>query len=118
MDNIDKTDLTEKKAPLITKYTCTEAPEGYNFVIIQNNEKDQTYKESVDYSTFDGLSFIGNAGKTEETKYELLVAPGETKIVIMEANVQGFSSGASMSTQLFQGDKTLAVMCKTEENKA
>jgi len=36
----------------------------------------------------------------------------------MEANVQGFSSSASMTTQLFHGEKTLTEMCKTEENKA
>jgi len=40
MSDIDKTDLKEKKAPLITKFTCSQAPEGYNFVIIKNDDKE------------------------------------------------------------------------------
>ena len=115
MADIDKTDLADKKAPLITKYTCTKAPEGYNFVIIKNQDKEQKYKECVEYTTFEGLSFID---KPDESKYELTIGPGETKIVIMESKVQGFSSAASMTTQIFHGDTALTEMCKAEGDKA
>lgn len=50
--------MGEKRAPLITKYECNSAPEGYNFVIIENKEKEAIYKEQVEYTTADGLEII------------------------------------------------------------
>ena len=115
LPDIDKTDLSEKKAPLITKYTCDQAPEGYNFVIIKNDDKEQKYKESVNYSTFEGLTFVDHP---DQTSYELTVGPGETKIVLMEAKVQGFSTAASMTSQVFHGKAALTALCKSEGDKA
>ena len=39
---VAKTDFKENDppAPLITKYVCKDAPEGYNFTVIQNKSED------------------------------------------------------------------------------
>lgn len=38
LPGIVKTDMSKRGAPLITKYECNTAPEGYNYVIIQSND--------------------------------------------------------------------------------
>jgi hypothetical protein len=50
--------FAQKGAPNIVRYQCGKAPEGYNFVVIQNNEEEATYKENIEYTTFDGLVMV------------------------------------------------------------
>ena len=53
------------------------------------------YKESVEYSKFDGMEFLkpfsGNS-------YDLVVKPGEHKFVIIRVKVAGYSSSYSTSS--------------------
>ena len=58
MDDIQVTNMEEKRAPLITKYECNSATEGFNFVIIENKESEAVYKENVEYTTADGLEIV------------------------------------------------------------
>lgn len=74
---------------MITKYTGNEAPDGYNFVIVENKSSDQKFEEKMEYSTFEGLKIIGD----ETSKnYDLTVGPNDTQIVIMEAGFAGYGT--------------------------
>jgi len=42
--------MEKKGAPKIERYQCGKAPEGYNFVIVINNEEEATYKENLEYN--------------------------------------------------------------------
>lgn len=57
---VDKTDLKENDppAPLITKFVCKDAAEGYNFTVVQNKSADQKYAETMDYTTLRGLTIL------------------------------------------------------------
>ena len=98
------------------RYQCGKAPEGYNFVIIKNDEEEATYKENIEYTTFDGLEMVkldrpdSNITISSQS-YEIVVPPGEEKMVLIKASVEGFSSAARMSTSVFHGDKKLKQMC-------
>mmetsp|Transcript_3288 Transcript_3288/g.5459 ORF Transcript_3288/g.5459 Transcript_3288/m.5459 type:complete len:139 (+) Transcript_3288:1312-1728(+) len=79
---IQVSDMAKKRAPKIKRYQCGKAPEGYNFVLIVNDEREATYKEYLEYNTFEGLRMIpppqGNSKEMviEEQKYEVVVQPG------------------------------------------
>jgi hypothetical protein len=47
ISGVDKTDFlnNDPPAPLITKYVCKEAPEGYNFTLVENKSTNQQYEE-------------------------------------------------------------------------
>ena len=88
MDGVVKTTFEDRRAPMITKYECAEAPEGYNFIIVKNLEKEITYKENVYFNTFEGLEILDHE---EPNYYEMEVGPGETKTILIKANIVGFS---------------------------
>lgn len=98
------------------RYQCGKAPEGYNFVIIINNEEEAVYKENIEYTTFDGLQMVHPPRADPNItigaqSYEINVPPGQQKIVLIKASVEGFSSAARMSTSVFHGDRKLKEMC-------
>lgn len=41
----------------------------------------------------------------------MTVGPGEEKMILIKASVEGFSSAARMSTSVFHGEKKLKEMC-------
>jgi len=84
-------------APLITKYVCGDAPEGYNFTIVENKSTDQKFKETMEYSTLDGLKILGDE---ESKKYNLTVEPNDTKCIIFEAGFDGFGTQGRSGTQI------------------
>lgn len=114
-EDVEVKPMASKKAPLITRYECNQAPEGYNFVLVENEDPEARYRESVDYTTFEGLSilFLGS----EEHKYDLDVGPGETKIILMRAEIQGFNMAASMTATVLHGDNKLKQMCMDNDKK-
>ena len=105
--------MASKKAPLITRYECNQAPEGYNFVLVENEDPEARYRESVDYTTFEGLKILGS----DEHKYDLDVGPGETNIILMRAEIQGFNMAASMTSTVHHGDNKLKQMCIDNDKK-
>ena len=90
----EKTDFkaNDPPAPSITKYVCKDAPEGYNFTVIQNKSTDQKYTETMEYSKLDGLTILDAA---DPKKYELTAGPNETNLVIMEAGFDGFGTAGA-----------------------
>ena len=45
-----------------------------------------------------------------EKSYELIVPPGETKIILVKADIEGFSLAARMSSVIIWGDNKLREM--------
>ena len=107
--------MSDDNAPLITKYQETQAVEGYNFVLIKNEDVEQRYKETVKFADLVGLKLLHDPKSTE---YTLEVGPGESKMVIMEASLNGFSYSSSIAREVELGDSTLRKLCMTEDNKA
>ena len=52
------TDFADEGAPGVKKYSCSKSGEGYNWVLVKNDETDVTLVEDVKYPKFDGLSFV------------------------------------------------------------
>lgn len=50
--------MSDEGAPLIKKYSCSKTAEGYNFVIIINNEKDASVKEEHSFQKFENISLV------------------------------------------------------------
>jgi hypothetical protein len=42
--------MTEKNAPNISRYECSNANDGYNWILIDNQESETVYKEKGSYS--------------------------------------------------------------------
>lgn len=80
---------------MITKYICDDAPEGYNFTIVDNKSDDQKFKETMEYSTLDGLTILGDESSK---KYNLTAEPHETKCIILEAGFDGFGTSGKSGT--------------------
>lgn len=107
--------MSKKGAPLITRYECNTAPEGYNYVIIQNNDETAIFKESVEYIEFSGLTICGKQGSSN--KYELIVGPGGTQTVLMKAALTGFSATAQITQSIKHETSTLRRMCLEADKK-
>ena len=107
--------MRDDNAPLITKYQETQATEGYNFVLIKNEDEEQRYRETVSYTGLVGLKLLHDPNST---KYTLEVGPSESKIVILEASLNGFSYSSSIAREVVLGDSSLKKLCMTEDNKA
>ena len=108
--------MTVKEAPEITKYECSTAPDGYNFVIIENKEEEAVYKETVDYTQFDGLKMVETHGVSGQ-RYDISVGPGQTQVILMKADIKGFSMAAQKTSSVCHGDTKLKQMCLEEDNR-
>lgn len=108
--------MSHQNAPLISKCMETQASEGYNFVLVENKDTEQRYRETVWYTDFKGLTLLHDPGSSE---YTLQVGPGQSKIIILEANLkEGFSFASSISSAVELSDAMLKKLCLTEDNKA
>lgn len=75
------------EAPRITKYWCEDAPEGYNFILVENNDRDQIYNETI--TLFDTIN-LKMVHDPLSRKYILSVNPGESRMIVMEAKLPSF----------------------------
>jgi len=79
--------------------------------LIQNNDKEATYKETVEYQTFDGLTMIS---PDQGNSYDVKVKPGEERIILIRAAIKGFATSASMMSSVILGDTALRKKCLEE----
>jgi hypothetical protein len=94
MEGVTKVTMADKGAPLIKKYKCF-GPEGYGFIIIENDEEEASLKEKVTFNTFTGLEFL--PPETGES-YDILVPPGGNKTIVIKADPEGYGMSSSSST--------------------
>lgn len=50
--------MSEKNAPDIIRYECADAPEGYNFIFIDNKSEIDCYIEETVYKQFEGIELL------------------------------------------------------------
>ena len=107
--------MSAKNAPLIKRYSYGNAPEGYNFVVVVNEEAEAKYVEKVQYKVLDGLELLGAyaGGKS----YEMTVEPGEAKCVVLRASFEGFGISAATSQVVFHGTTILRELCLQANQK-
>ena len=110
---IKKQNLAKKRAQLITRYQCYSALEGYCFIIVQNDEKEAIYKEIANFTLFQGLTILENEGPC----YTLEVGPGETKVILIRANLDGFTQQHTISQEVHHSKQMLKRICIENNSK-
>jgi len=106
--------MKEKKAPLIKRYLEQNFPEGYNYVIILNQESEAVYKESQVFDKFDKIELCA---PHKGNKYSIAVGPFQDEIVLMKAHRgSNFQPGIGKK-QVMLGDTKLRQMALENEFK-
>lgn len=99
-DFMQKTNMKDNNAPDIEKIEQKKAPEGYMFVMINNQNEKLSLQEEMNYKNMDGLQILTpyispdemeDVITTTKTSYKFNVAPGDSKMVILRCNEQGYS---------------------------
>ena len=54
---------------------------------------------------------------SNEKSYDLTVGPGQTKIILIRAEIKGFNMAANMTSSVHLGDKKLKEMCLENDKK-
>ena len=114
-DDITIQDMSSKHAPQIKRYSCGKAPEGFNFVVVVNDEPEAKFVERVKYETLEGLELLGN--DVQGQGYELTVKPGTSKCIVIRASFEGTKFSASTSQAVYHGTTMLKQMCLEANQK-
>lgn len=94
--------MAERNAPGIMRYECIDAPEGYNFIYVDNQTRTHCYVEEMSYDLFEGVQLMptqSTDGKIDidNQRYKITVPPMNRKIVLVKTQVKGFTTSASCS---------------------
>jgi len=103
-------DFTDEGGRLIKKYECSKSGEGYQWVIVINNEAEASYQEDVQFPTFEGMELLP---PYEGNTYVLKCGPGEWKIVIIRCQ-PSYSMSKSYLHKVTQGSSALVAQCLAE----
>jgi hypothetical protein len=103
-------DFAEEKGPLIRKFNCKKSAEGYNWILIINDEAEASYEENVKFPTFDGMTLLP---PEEGSSYSLTCGPGQWRMVIIRCE-PSFSMSMSYSHKVTQGSSALISECLAE----
>ena len=57
-ETLKLTDMAETNTPEIMRYECADAPEGYNFVYVDNQTRTHCYIEEMSYDLFEGVQLM------------------------------------------------------------
>jgi hypothetical protein len=102
--DVTVTDFGDENAEKIKKYSCSKSGEGYNWILVKNDETDVTLVEDVTYPKFDGLTLCA---PEKGNSFKLEAGPGEQKIVMIKGDLSGFSLRMTFTSQLFWGEQSL-----------
>ena len=103
-NDIIVTDFKDEGAPGVKKYSCSKSGEGYNWILVKNEEIDVTLIEEVKYPKFDGLTLVA---PEKGDSFKMEVPPGEQKLVMIKGNLSGYSLRMTYTSQLFWGEESL-----------
>lgn len=106
--DITVTDFAEDGAPGVKKYSCSKSGEGYNWILVKNEETDVTLVEDVKYPKFDGLTLLA---PYEGDSYKMEVPPGESKLAMIKGSLSGYSLRMTYTSQLYWGEESLIAQC-------
>lgn len=113
LEGVTVQDFSANGAPDIKKYKGF-GEELYGFVHFVNDSKDATFKEKVNYTTFTNLSMLA---PNQGSGYDVSVAPGERKTIVMRSSPDGYAMSSSSSTSVSFGGKKLKELCKENGKK-
>lgn len=114
MEGVTVQNFAEQGAPKIKKYKHF-GPEGYGFIIVRNEEAEATFEETVKFNTFKGLELL----KPESgSSYEMRVAPGEIKTILIKCDPEGYAMSTSSSTKVVLGNSSLEQQCIEQGKRA
>ena len=78
---------------------------GYSYIYIENNEKDATLIENVNYTKFDGVKLVE---PFSGTSYKLKVGPGENQLVLIkQLNLSGCNLTLTYNNYFLFGEEAL-----------
>ena len=78
---------------------------GYSYIYVENNEKDATLIENVNYTKFEGVKLVE---PYSGTSYKLKVGPGENQIVLIkQLNLNGCNLTLTYNNYFLFGEKAL-----------
>lgn len=100
-------DMSQRGVSDILRYESVDAPEGFNFIYVQNRNKTNTYVEEMTYTVFEGVQIMeeggpANNGRLEigESSYRLTVPSMSNYMILLRTAVAGFSTEATCSRNL------------------
>ena len=78
---------------------------GYTYIYIENNEKDATLVENVNYTKFEGVKLVE---PFSGTSYKVEVGPGQNQIVLIkQLNMTGFNLTLTFNNYFLFGEEAL-----------
>ena len=109
MPRIKISDMGVKGAGNIIRYESVDAPDGFNFIYIQNRNSGNIYVEEVKYKSFEGVQIMDNNSsdnrnygtlEVSHQSYRLTVSPHSNFMMLIRTSVTGFSTEATCSRNL------------------
>jgi len=79
-------DMADKRAPDIKRYFECEGKEGYIYTIVDNQDKEAIYTETLELESVEKLQLLG---QHQGAKYSISVGPQSKEIVLFRAE-RGF----------------------------
>lgn len=98
-DQFEPRDMGEHGAKDIAIYEQKDPVEGYRFAWVNNKNETKAYTEEMTYSELEGQQILKptiskfeypNILTVTDMSYKFYVPPGDTKMVIIRCNVQGY----------------------------
>jgi calpain-15 len=88
--------LTGKK---ITRWDCLKAPNGYKFIVVKNEDEENTYLEECKFTAFEGAKVVGENVTNRGRGYRFAVGPGHTGFLFVQTELGGFEVTGDYSSE-------------------
>jgi hypothetical protein len=88
--------LTGKK---ITRWDCLKAPNGYKFIVVKNEDEENTYMEECKFTAFEGAKVVGENVTNRGRGYRFAVGPGHTGFLFVQTALDGFEVTGEYSSE-------------------
>ena len=95
-EGLTRSDLTDiniksfehKNASSIKRYSSTSSPDGYHYILVNNQHEEIVYREEGQFSLFEGVEMIEEdilnpSPKKSSEGYSLFVGPGERRAIVI-----------------------------------
>ena len=103
-ENFHIIDMADKRAPDIKRYFECQGQEGYVYTIIDNQDTEAIYTETLELESVDKLQLLG---QHQGAKYSISVGPQQKEIVLIRVE-RGFEFVPShQDMNVFLGDNAL-----------
>ena len=113
-EGMQKSDMGDRGAADIKIVEQRETTEGYRFIWVNNQNSKFAFDEEMTFKTLDGQQIlqphigqfeVENVLTITSTSYKFNVPPGDSKMVIIRCNVQGYGMSGSKRQALVPYEK-------------